>query len=407
MDAIAERMHLRNERLAEKCSEYGLNVRRNDSLHRPNPWEFLVNKRFHLIWCNVFKAASTSWMYNFNILAGYSPQYLRKTNTVPLELARKRYERVSIQQVMCPGGVGSYTDSHFGFHFSNLQLEKAMNNSVTFLIVRHPFERLLSAYRDKIMFAIPHSLHDKLGNKIIRKYRKNVSWEDPCEWLGQVRLINFFVFVSIGFCSGDFVTQSGHYFPSLWIICSTKWINPHRPSRTCIGCRSHNFARRVKSNSTSLRNSKHSPRINATWSNGPNWRITFRRNGRTPAKGRIRKNWHGNSFHSWPKRNSMDFVIFTSKYPPPSLFIPGPNPNFFFVSLLCSRYDLELFDYSPQPFYDMIAAAQVKTSWELRANGRHTWSSQFQIRQKLNIDLWEWMKLPSMLCLLFSNCERK
>lgn len=100
MEAIAERMHSRNERLVEKCNEYGLNVRRNDSLHRPNPWEFLVNKRFHLIWCNVFKAASTSWMYNFNILAGYSPQYLRKTNTVPLELARKRYERVSIGQVI-------------------------------------------------------------------------------------------------------------------------------------------------------------------------------------------------------------------------------------------------------------------------------------------------------------------
>lgn len=50
-----------------------------------------------------------------------------------------------------------------------------MNDSISFLIVRHPFERLLSAYRDKIMFAIPHSLHDKLGLKIIRKYRKNVS----------------------------------------------------------------------------------------------------------------------------------------------------------------------------------------------------------------------------------------
>lgn len=50
-----------------------------------------------------------------------------------------------------------------------------MNESTSFLIVRHPFQRLLSAYRDKIMFAIPHSLHDKLGNKIIRKYRKNVS----------------------------------------------------------------------------------------------------------------------------------------------------------------------------------------------------------------------------------------
>lgn len=99
MEMIEKRMLMRNERLTKKCNEFGLDIRRNDSLHKPNPWEFLVNKRYHIIWCNVFKAASTSWMYNFNLLAGYSPQFLRRTNTVPLELARKRYARVSIHQV--------------------------------------------------------------------------------------------------------------------------------------------------------------------------------------------------------------------------------------------------------------------------------------------------------------------
>lgn len=97
---IANRMQQRNDRLTRKCSEFGLDVRRNDSMHKPNPWEFLVNKKYHLIWCNVFKAASTSWMYNFNILAGYSPEFLRRSNIVPLELARKRYERVNIAQVI-------------------------------------------------------------------------------------------------------------------------------------------------------------------------------------------------------------------------------------------------------------------------------------------------------------------
>lgn len=149
VEMIEARMAQRNERLAEKCAELGLDVHGNDSWHQPNPWEFLVNRKYHIIWCNVFKSASTSWMYNFNILAGYSPEFLKKSNAVPLELARKKYPRVT-----------------------QAELEKAQNDSTTFLIVRHPFERLLSAYKDKLLYAVPHSLHDKLGHKIIRRYRK-------------------------------------------------------------------------------------------------------------------------------------------------------------------------------------------------------------------------------------------
>ena len=67
---IEMRMMERRKYLAEKCSEEGLDRPGNNSLHRPNAWEFLANREHHLIWCNVFKAASTSWMYNFNLLAG-------------------------------------------------------------------------------------------------------------------------------------------------------------------------------------------------------------------------------------------------------------------------------------------------------------------------------------------------
>ncbi|XP_026462418.1 carbohydrate sulfotransferase 11-like [Ctenocephalides felis] len=144
-----ERMEARKAHLQEACSRLGLDVPGNDTLHRPNPWEFLVNREHHIVWCNVFKAASTSWMYNFNLLAGYSKQYLRRSNTVPLTLARRRYPRPSLQQ-----------------------LQQALDDSISFLVVRHPLERLLSAYRDKMQFALPHTLHQKLGARIIVKYRK-------------------------------------------------------------------------------------------------------------------------------------------------------------------------------------------------------------------------------------------
>lgn len=100
------------------------------------------------------QAASTSWMYNFNILAGYSSSFLQKTKEVPLQLARRKYPRPSLEQ-----------------------LQSALNDSVAFLIVRHPLERLLSGYRDKIKFALPHTYHQKLGNYIITKYRPGASTE--------------------------------------------------------------------------------------------------------------------------------------------------------------------------------------------------------------------------------------
>nr|XP_023023217.1 carbohydrate sulfotransferase 11-like [Leptinotarsa decemlineata] len=134
--------------MKKTCKLLGLDRQGNDSLHRPNPWEFLVDNKHHLVWCNVFKAASTSWMYNFNILAGYSPQFLKKSKLVPMTLARQRYPRPSL-----------------------FALRKAFNTSISFLIVRHPLERLLSAYRDKLQYALPHTHHKKLGNEIIMKYR--------------------------------------------------------------------------------------------------------------------------------------------------------------------------------------------------------------------------------------------
>lgn len=38
---------------------------------KPNAWEFVIDARHSLIWCNVFKSASSSWMHNFNVLGIY------------------------------------------------------------------------------------------------------------------------------------------------------------------------------------------------------------------------------------------------------------------------------------------------------------------------------------------------
>lgn len=147
MDYMKHRMEERVTRLNDKCNEYRLNEPKQN--YKPKAWEYLINREYHLVWCNVFKAASTSWMYNFNLLAGYTPEFLKKTKDVPLQLARQRYPRPSVDA-----------------------LREAINGSISFVIVRHPFERLVSAYKDKIQYALPNSHHHKLGIRIIQKYRK-------------------------------------------------------------------------------------------------------------------------------------------------------------------------------------------------------------------------------------------
>lgn len=37
----------------------------------PNAWEFFISPGHQLAWCNVFKAASSTWMYYFNILGKF------------------------------------------------------------------------------------------------------------------------------------------------------------------------------------------------------------------------------------------------------------------------------------------------------------------------------------------------
>ncbi|XP_021695552.1 carbohydrate sulfotransferase 11 isoform X1 [Aedes aegypti] len=154
MDYMKHRMEDRVTRLNDKCNEYRLNEPKQN--YKPKAWEYLINREYHLVWCNVFKAASTSWMYNFNLLAGYTPEFLKKTKDVPLQLARQRYPRPSVDA-----------------------LREAINGSISFVIVRHPFERLVSAYKDKIQYALPNSHHHKLGIRIIQKYRKLAKGQQP------------------------------------------------------------------------------------------------------------------------------------------------------------------------------------------------------------------------------------
>ena len=143
---ILERKKLKEE----VCQKFGLDTAGNDTLHQVNPWEYLINKKYNLVWCNIFKSASTSWMYVFNILAGYDPKFLQRTKAVPLQLARDKYSRPTKEQLQ-----------------SILEDEDV----TSFIVGRNPLERLVSAYREKIYGALPKTLHDKLRRRITQDFR--------------------------------------------------------------------------------------------------------------------------------------------------------------------------------------------------------------------------------------------
>lgn len=60
--AIEEEMALRREQIYTTCQTY-----KYENI-LPNTWEFVVDAHHSLVWCKVFKAASSTWIYYFNIL---------------------------------------------------------------------------------------------------------------------------------------------------------------------------------------------------------------------------------------------------------------------------------------------------------------------------------------------------
>lgn len=83
-----------------------------------------------------------------HFIGGYDEQFLQRTKASPIELARKRFPRPSPSE-----------------------LNEALSSSLSFLIVREPFERLLSGYRNKLE-SRRNKYYKLLGDQIIKDFRK-------------------------------------------------------------------------------------------------------------------------------------------------------------------------------------------------------------------------------------------
>jgi len=160
MTEFKKLMQDRFNRLRSSC-----NRRKNSQLSIVNSNYLYVLKSKSLVWCPVYKAASTNWMHNLLHLGGKTEEevqeIIKKYPNQPNEQAREVAPAVSgssVRSLLAQGGA----------------------LVTTLLIVRHPFDRLVSAFRDKLeqCHGPPGNCtlsnnwyYKQYGHKIVSQYR--------------------------------------------------------------------------------------------------------------------------------------------------------------------------------------------------------------------------------------------
>jgi len=86
-----------------------------------------------LVWCPVYKAASTNWISMLPTLSNFRPSQIKI-------LKRRFIQKNELAPIVAKP-----------LPLTQFRKFVSTNDPIKFLIVRHPFERLLSAYRDKLV----------------------------------------------------------------------------------------------------------------------------------------------------------------------------------------------------------------------------------------------------------------
>jgi len=155
MKKHSEVMDKRVEIMRDTCEEYGEDIMfpKKISSDHGLMWDL----EHQLIYCPIYKVASGTWTTNFLRLKGFNSDLPKWQRYSKLHNAS---ESVSRKQFPPPKG-------------KKKQL-KALKESTKFLVVRHPFDRIVSAYKGKI--ARPDAkprFYRKLQKEIKAKYSKS------------------------------------------------------------------------------------------------------------------------------------------------------------------------------------------------------------------------------------------
>ncbi|XP_063221440.1 carbohydrate sulfotransferase 9-like [Bacillus rossius redtenbacheri] len=152
---MEEEMRRRRAVVMEACNKTNRPPGVGDmQLHRTLS-KMYINKQYKVAWCPVYKAGSSSWLEVFAEMGHM---------LTPLTRRQLAAGRVQINNLARRGNPQWKPTP---------QNKEAVFSMTRFLIVRHPFERLLSAYRDKLEHRRGKMYYyERYGRQIVSLYRK-------------------------------------------------------------------------------------------------------------------------------------------------------------------------------------------------------------------------------------------
>ncbi|KAH9492025.1 Carbohydrate sulfotransferase 11 [Bulinus truncatus] len=151
--------------LESTCGKLGHTGNMNLSLSLLD--RIIVNDKYKIMYCPIPKVASTTWRRIFILLSGHaSMDHL--TSMLPDDVHHKYSKYLK--------HLSDYTQEEISYRIENY---------FKFLFVREPYERILSAYRNKFLSSTNSSKYfkKKFAKKIINKYRPNPPADNEGEGL--------------------------------------------------------------------------------------------------------------------------------------------------------------------------------------------------------------------------------
>ncbi|XP_019400322.1 PREDICTED: carbohydrate sulfotransferase 11 isoform X3 [Crocodylus porosus] len=148
---------IRRDQVTDTCRANSVSSRKRRVL-TPNDLKHLVVDEDHeMIYCYVPKVACTNWKRVMMVLTGRGKY--NDPMEIPANEAHVSSNLKTLNQYSIP------------------EINHRLKNYMKFLFVREPFERLVSAYRNKFTQKYNTSFHKRYGTKIVRRQRKNATQE--------------------------------------------------------------------------------------------------------------------------------------------------------------------------------------------------------------------------------------